>query len=187
MSLCCLPTIPEAAEIKTDEGRGWLSDEMSSYLTELSIQHSVAPGEAHARLSSIKPTVAGYSTAQWVLGAQPTFPGDLLSEGLNPAQLGGSSSFDKLLEKRAAAKMALIKADQDQRLRRALLRRYAGLNIPFQAGQLCFYWRDGRAADLAKIRWLGPAKGVRREDDDSGKPLLYWVATPTLRASPCTS
>ena len=90
-----------------------------------------------------------------------------------------------MLELRTAAKMALVKADQDMRLRRALLRRYAGLNTPLQPGQLV-YWRDARAADLVKIRWLGPARVVMREDDDDGKPLVYWIAhnTQLLRCAP---
>jgi hypothetical protein len=61
-----------------------------------------------------QPTVAGYSPAQWVLGYQPAFPGDLLQEQINPAQLGGSPNFESILELRTAAKMALVKADQDQ-------------------------------------------------------------------------
>ena len=103
------------------------------------------------------PTVAGFSPAQWVLGFQPNFPGDLTSEGLSPAQLGGSPSFELTLERRSAAKQALIKADADRRLRRALLCRYSGLNVVLQPGQDCYYWRDARQADLVKIRWLGPA------------------------------
>ena len=44
------------------------------------------------------PTVAGYSPSQWVLGFQPNFPGDLLGDGLNPAHLGGSETFETLLQ-----------------------------------------------------------------------------------------
>ena len=132
------------------------------------------------------PTVAGFSPAQWVLGFQPNFPGDLTSEGLSPAQLSGSPSFELTLERRSAAKQALIKADADRRLRRALLRRYSGLNVVLQPGQDCYYWRDARQADLVKSRWLGPAKVILREDDDGGKPLVYWIShgTQLLRCAP---
>jgi len=71
-------------------------------------------------------TVAGFSPAQWVLGYQPQFSGDLLSDEIAPSQLGGSQTFEETLSLRTSAKMALIRADEDQRLRRALLRRYAG-------------------------------------------------------------
>ena len=132
------------------------------------------------------PSVAGYSPSQWVIGYQPDFPGDLLAEGLNPSHLDGTMSFEQHLEKRAAAKQALIKADTDRRLRRALLRRYAGSNVLLEPGQTCFYWRDARHGDLVKIRWLGPAKVILREDDEAGKPSLYWIShgTQLLRCAP---
>ena len=100
------------------------------------------------------PSVAGYSPSQWAIGYQPGFPGDLLAEGLNPGHLDGTMSFEKHLEKRAAAKYALVKADVDRRLRRALLRRYAGTNTLLEPGQTCFYWRDARHGDLV-IRFGG--------------------------------
>ena len=210
----------------TDEGRGWASDEMLTWTSDVNIQHMISPGEAHTRLGIVErrhavlrkaveiymndlglqtvdglrqalayvlpqvnstPSVAGFSPAQWVIGYQPAFPGDLLAEGLNPSHLGGNLSFEKVLEKRSTAKQALVKADTDQRLRRALLRRYAGSNTLLEPGQACFYWRDARHADLVKIRWLGPATIILREDDPStGKPHLYWIAhgTQLLRCAP---
>jgi len=137
------------------------------------------------------PSVAGYSPSQWVIGYQPGFPGDLLAEGLNPCHLDGSISFEQQLEKRSAAKQALVKADADRRLRRALLRRYAGTNVVLEPGQTCFYWRDARHGDLVKIRWLGPAKVILREDYYSGKPSLSWIshgtqATSSMCPSPCS-
>ena len=211
-------------ELITDEGRGWLHEDMIDFLAELNILHTVAPGEAHTRLGAVErrhqvlrkaveiymndrglkdvdglrqalayvlpqvnssPTVAGYSPAQWVLGYQPDFAGDLTSEGLNPSHLDGSN-FEQTLEKRSAAKVALIKADQDQRLRRALLRRYSGTNLLLQPGQIYWYWRDARAADLVKVRWKGPARVILREDDAEGKPIIYWIAhqTQLLRCAP---
>ena len=148
------------------------------------------------------PTVAGCSPTQWVLGYQPDFAGDLTSEGLNPSHLDGSN-FEQTLEKRSAAKVALIKADQDQRLRRALLRRYSGTNVLLQPGQICWYWRDARAADLVKVRWKGPARVILREmmpkesRSSTGSPIrpscfdvllnmsvptTEWPLTPTLVA-----
>ena len=190
----------------TDKGRGFSSDEMLTWTSDINIQHMISPGEAPTRLGIVErrhavlrkaveiymndlglqmvdglrqalayvlpqvnstPSVAGFSPAQWVIGYQPAFPGDLLAEGLNPSHLGGNLSFERVLEKRSTAKQALVKADTDQRLRRALLRRYAGSNTLLEPGQACFYWRDARHADLVKIRWLGPATVILREDDPS--------------------
>ena len=39
---------------------------------------------------------------------------------------------------------------------------------------------------LVKIRWLGPALVIMREDDESGKPSVYWIShgTQLLRCAP---
>ena len=133
-----------------------------------------------------QPTVAGFSPAQWVLGKQPTVAGELLGDNINPRHLQGDVTFEDALHKRAMAKTALIQAETDHKLRRALLRRYSGTNEPLRVGQLCFYWRDARQADLVKIRWLGPARVILREDDESGAPSVYWIChkTQLLRAAP---
>ena len=125
------------------------------------------------------PTVAGFSPTQWVLGFQPNAPGQLSSEGLNPTHLDGSDNFAKVLGRRAAAKNALVQADIDRKLRRAMSRKYEGTNQPLDPGALCYYWRDARAGELVKIRWLGPARVVMRESKEDGTPTLYWVAHNT--------
>ena len=124
------------------------------------------------------PGTSGFSPAQWALGQSPSFPGDLLGNNLNPVHLG--ASFEDELSRRAVAKMAIVQAETDQKLRRALLRRYAGTNVLLSPGQTCFYWRGARSTDLEKIRCTGPATVLMREDDpDSGKPphLLDWRMT----------
>ena len=132
------------------------------------------------------PTVAGYSPSQWVLGQQPHFPGDLLNDHVTPLHLGGSRSFEDELLRRTTAKMALIQSDADQKLRRALLRKYSGTNVPLEVGQTCFFWRDAKAADLVKIRWKGPALVVMKEVDEENKPKIYWLAhkTQLIRCAP---
>ena len=130
--------------------------------------------------------VAGFSPSQWVLGYQPHVPGDLLSDGLGPQHLDGNATFEDVLARRNAAKAALLDVDLDMKLRRALLRKYEGDNAVLQTGQLCFFWRDARAADLVKIRWHGPAKVMIREDGPDGKPYVYWLAfkTQLIRCAP---
>ena len=130
------------------------------------------------------PSVSGYSPAQWVLGQSPQFPGELLSTHLTPVHLG--ESFEAELSKRAVAKMAIVQAETDQKLRRALLRKYAGTNVQLSPGQKCYYWRDGQAGSLVKIRWKGPAVVILREDGENGLAKIYWIAhkTQLLRCAP---
>ena len=40
-------------ELVTDEGRGWASDEMKEFLSDVGITHTMAPGEAHTRLGAV--------------------------------------------------------------------------------------------------------------------------------------
>ena len=103
-----------------------------------------------------------------------------------PALLGGHSHFEQLLLHRNAAKRALLEAETDARLRRALLRKYQGNNIPLKNGQRCYFWRDARQGDLVKIRWHGPARVVMVEYDEEQVPKVYWIAykTQLIRCAP---
>ena len=160
------------------------------YLADLELEGAVAIRQALVYIipqMNASPTSSGFSPTQWVLGQQPHFPGDLLDPQLSPAQLQGAPLFETELQRRSLAKMAIVQADTDQKLRRALLRRYAGTNMLLHPGQKCYYWRDARAPDLIKIRWKGPAVVVAREDDPSdGRPRVYWIShkTQLLRCAP---
>ena len=112
--------------------------------------------------------------------------GELLGEHVNPRHLQGDQAFEEVLHNRAMAKTAIVQAETDRKLRRALLRRYSGTNFPLRVGQSCFYWRDARQPDLVKIRWLGPGRVLLREDDENGIPTMYWIGhkTQLLRCAP---
>ena len=137
------------------------------------------------------PSVAGFTPSQWVLGYQPELS-HLLDSNLNAAQLAGNNhSFEQNLERRTAAKLALTSADADSKLRRALSRKYQGQNRVFRLGERVWFWRDARQGALNKIRWLGPAHVVLREEDpeattDAAKIKTYWLAykSQLVRAAP---
>ena len=131
------------------------------------------------------PTVAGFSPSQWLMGKQPSFPGDLLNDSLNPIHVNGNEEFAEIIRKRTMAKTALVEADADRKLRRALTRKYQGLNAEYKLGERVWFWRDAKQGDLVKIRWLGPARVVLREEQE-GKVLMYWIAfkSQLIRCAP---
>ena len=132
---------------------------MVDWTSNHNVNHTIAPGEAHTRLSLVErrhavlrkaieifladlklsgdkglrqalvyvvpqlnatPSVAGFSPTQWLLGRQVHLPGELSADAPPPTQLDGNQSFEDLLLRRAAAKQALLQAETDRKLRRAL-------------------------------------------------------------------
>ena len=208
----------------TDEGRGWVGDQMEQWTNFNSVEHEVA-GEAHSRLALVErrhsvlrkaielyleemkmdddngvrkaltyvlpqvnsaPTVAGFSPCQWLLGNKSVYLVNFPWTTSILHYLEGHSHFEQLLQHRNAAKRALLEAETDAKLRRALLRKYQGNNIPLKNGQRCYFWRDARQGDLVKIRWHGPARVVMVEYDDEQVPKVYWIAykTQLIRCAP---
>lgn len=107
--------------------------------------------------------------------------------GDNPAQLSPSEQFMEKLRLQQEATKAMMSADMDRKLRRALLRKFMGKQTLLQAGDPCFYWRDAPAGSPAKVRWRGPATVVMREEGRAGPTSdVYWIAhgTSLLRAAP---
>ena len=95
--------------------------------------------------------------------------------------------MEKLRLQQEATK-AMMTADTDRKLRRALLRKFIGKQTILQAGDMCFYRRDAPAGSPAKIRWHGPATVVMREEGRAGPNSdVYWInphGTSLLRAAP---
>ena len=131
------------------------------------------------------PNVQGYSPLQWTLGYNPHVPGLLMEEELNPTQLHPTEAFKMKLQYQQVATKAISQANNDDRLRRALLRRYSGVKHQLQTGDLCYYWRDivNSQKPGPKISWKGPATVVMVEREPH--EVLWLVhGTTMLRASP---
>ena len=131
------------------------------------------------------PNVQGYSPLQWTLGYNPHVPGLLMEEELNPTQLHPTEAFKMKLNYQQIATKSISQANNDDRLRRALLRRYSGSKHALQTGDLCFYWRDNVNSQRPgpKISWKGPATIVMTEQEPH--EVLWLVhGTTLLRASP---
>jgi len=140
--------------------------------------------DAVSRVAPLLNTLAfnkGYTPAQWVLNTNPEDPSKILSDDFNPALHHNAvydPTFEEELRRRMAARIAFVKADADQRIRRALLRRHRTLRMPLAVGQSCFFWREAGVPRLQKNRWRGPATVVMREDDPTtGKPTVYCLYT----------
>ena len=133
-----------------------------------------------------RPNIGGYSPIQLTLGYQPRVPGLLSDEDLTVAQLSPSETLATKLHLKTQAMIAVTKADNDARLRRALLRQHVEQRCLFFTGQRVFYWRDGPGGAGPKLRWKGPATVALVEEGQSG-PItnVYWIVhgTTLLRAS----
>ena len=95
-------------------------------------------------------SVGGFSPTQWVLGYQPNIPGSLLDSDVNYSHL--DPTFQHKMQCRARAATAVVTADNDLRLRRALRRQHRGNPPQMLVGQKCFYGREA-AGTGPRIRW----------------------------------
>ena len=123
------------------------------------------------RAKNTMSVVDGYSPEQAVLGRASKLPASIVSDETATAHLNSqgaedlsSSRFQRQLELRSAARAAFAKADNNQALRRALLRQSRGVSHTWACGQLCMYWDKRRSPNmLEKGRWNGPAQVVCQE------------------------
>ena len=69
-------------------------------------RNDVTLKDLKAVLVCVLPQITRRSQPTVAAGYGPAFPGDLLQEQINPAELGDSPSFGSILELRTAANMA---------------------------------------------------------------------------------
>lgn len=69
-------------------------------------RNDVTLKDLKAVLVFVLPQITSRSQPTVAAGYSPAFPGDLLQEQINPAELGDSPSFGSILELRTAAHMA---------------------------------------------------------------------------------
>eukprot|EP00435_Cladocopium_sp_Y103_P034646 s733_g9.t1 len=115
----------------------------------------------------------GYSPEQIVLGKSRKLPASLTSDEsavsheLALEDSPESDSFRRLLDIRTTAKKAFLMTDNDQAIRRALLRRSCPVRGPFLPGQLVMYWVKRRSNRQEAGRWYGPAKVILQESQSA--------------------
>ena len=130
----------------------------------------------------------GFSPEQIVLGKATRVPASLTADeslGAHSMAVGDDLAcerFRQQLEIRSLARKTFLATDNDQAIRRALLRRSCPPRGPFHAGQLVMYWRrPGKPNRREGGRWYGPARVVSQESSS-----VVWVAHAhkLLRCSP---
>eukprot|EP00435_Cladocopium_sp_Y103_P040825 s2199_g11.t1 len=120
----------------------------------------------------------GYSPEQIVLGKSKRLPASLSSDenAIAHAAAAGeepeSEVFRRTLETRTIARKSFLLTDNDNAMRRALLRRSCPIRGPYQVGQLVMYWiKNHRASRHEAGRWYGPAKVILQES-----PSAVWLS-----------
>ena len=116
----------------------------------------------------------GFSPEQSVLGKAMRLPGSLVSDDSALSHTLGlgdepeSESFRRSLEIRTIARKEILMTDNDNAIRRALLRRSCPTRGPFEPGQLVMYWLKRHRASRQEVgRWHGPAKVVLQESQSA--------------------
>lgn len=141
-------------------------------------------------------TRGGYTPYQMVIGRTPMFP-DLLEEDATGnlalrESLAQEGEVQRNAELRAAAKIALLRQDCQDKLKRALRRWPRGEVKEFTPGEMVFFYAPKPNAPRFKKEggaWRGPAIVLMKESAERyyiswrGRCLL--VAAPNLRT--CTS
>ena len=130
----------------------------------------------------------GFRPEQIVLGKSTRLPASLCSDENAAAHALASSdclegeAFRKSLERRSQARQAFIEMDNDEAMRRALLRRSNPTRGPLKPGMWMLYWiKKSNPNRLAAGKWYGPAKIISVE----GSSIVYLShGTKTIRAPP---
>ena len=160
--------------LQVDEHRSWSSDTLKDWTSQYSIQ-------AHERLASLERRhhvirralelfliESGDFSADGIIQAidnvlprvnrmPNVVPGLLMEENLQLRKQHRTQAFKQKLAYQSTATQVIAKANNDERLRRALLRQHVGNQLPLNTGDLCYYWRDSPHQGHAgpKILWRG--------------------------------
>ena len=116
----------------------------------------------------------GFSSYQLVFGKNPNLPNIMCDNVVSFEGLSSSESLVKHLNSLHAARLAFIKSETSERIRRALRSKIRASQQVFEPGTRVFYKREGRE------RWLGPAKVVFQD----GRVVFVRHGSVFVRVSP---
>ena len=97
--------------------------------------------------------VKGYTPELLVLGKNRRLPGSVMDDSEVGSNITASETesghFQEQLAIREAARIAFVKADNCQNLRRALRGRSRPNRVTFEVNQWVMYWKEGKGAEKA--------------------------------------
>ena len=135
-------------------------------------------------------TREGYTAHQRVFGTEVKWP-SLNDEnvGLSFAEaVNMDSEVSRAHQMRTTARIALIRQDVREKLRRAILRKPAASQGPFPSGAQVYFWVPGRGRRYSQTKgsiWRGPATVLTKEQQKryfiSWRGRLLLVAEENLR------
>ncbi|CAK0810251.1 unnamed protein product, partial [Prorocentrum cordatum] len=118
----------------------------------------------------------GFSPSQWVLGSHgPRVPGSLLQDDeaqrlvVIEASLDPQSAMARAMALREAARIAHVRLDSDDRVKRAILRKARPSRGPFNIGAIVYFRRSQtRVGESPEVthRWFGPARVIGHQVRD---------------------
>ncbi len=117
----------------------------------------------------------GYTPEILVLGKSRKLPGAVSQDNHDASQFLADSDttegilFRNNLAKRECARRAFIASDNDDRLRRAFLRRHRPHRGCWNKGDNVMFWRNGLGQNPG--RWHGPATVISHENDS-----VVWIS-----------
>ena len=127
----------------------------------------------------------GYTPEILVLGKSKALPGSLSDNPFSPSQFVADAetpeglAFREQLQMRECARKAFISADNDEKLRRAFLRRQRPYRGNHSGGAFVMFWRPGRGENAGS--WTGPARVIVQESEH-----VVWIsfASRVYRVAP---
>ena len=131
----------------------------------------------------------GYTPEILVLGKSRELPGSISDDSFSPSQYTADSNtpegiaFREHLSMREVARKAFLSADNDEKLRRAFLRRHRPHRGHVNGGTFVMFWRPGRGENPGF--WSGPARVIIQESEHvvwlSFSSRVYRVAPEHVR------
>ena len=131
----------------------------------------------------------GYTPEILVLGKSQALPGSNSQDDIDAAQYLATAptpegvAFRQQLQKRESARKAFVEMDNNDKIRRAVLRKSCPHRGQFTGGTLVMYWRPGRG-ELPGT-WNGPAQVIVQETNNvvwlSHASRVYRVAPEHIR------